>query len=247
MKYSSWQYGVNRVAIVFCFFFVVFVPCILTYPTIVQGYLKPTCLTKNESIKIAVDITSRYRSSLISVTNKFFDSLQGVKDGDILRKIFMTCSGNSLHVTSKFGWDKAKIVFVGNNTDHVMNKHTNLPSELTAIEENVVKSIRKRIVEIGSNVSDEYSKSIVAVESDGAFYIVGVYLFNDCELDQDPKVLNGCIGCHNNILNFDKRQEFIADNDKESDIKFTDIFINKVDLRGVVLFKIKMKGENEGV
>ncbi len=177
---------VNRIIIII----VIISSCIVGYSKFFlvaqETESKVTELSETEAEKISRYFTEIYRDMIVSTTRDFQSDFKDVYDVKSLKKLFKLCSGNVLNATTIYGWKEARVVYLGEETSYAINSD-NIPSS-TGVESRVVNSIR--------------NNKELHLESDNSNHMVGVDLFNNMGI-KNHKVLQGCIECHNRLLERD--------------------------------------------
>ncbi len=203
---------------------------------------KPIKLMEHDAILTACYLSGLYEYSLIDTTADYVDHFNDLEGAQPLIKLFNIGSGSSLHITAIYGWDPASLVYAGEKPEiYAINYNDNKPK--SSFEKKVVKwslgkentdcnNLHKKNTNCNNFHVVENFPVAYTVEKDN--YVVAVKLFVDTEMgksDGGSSVLEGCIKCHQDIL--DKRPALWGNGE--------DIKVESKHLQGAVIFKIAKK------
>lgn len=145
---------------------------------------EPRKLNQFESVEISTYLARLYKTNLISVTDSFLSDFRDSKNGELLDEIFQNVANERLNYTDVGNWEKAKLLYVGDN-----------PADYAVNSDNKVANIYEE--EIASKIKDG---NFVCATGNKDFHLVGVTLFSDIrELGKTKDGIerkNGCIECH---------------------------------------------------
>ena len=159
-------------------------------------------------------ITKIYSDFVVKTTYDYLNKYQHVSDS-ALTKLFDLCHESINSATSELGWKEAKIVYLSNDTNYVMD-HNNLPSKITKTEQIVVNKLK-------------HGNENVALVTEGKTYTVGVSFYNQTQTNK--VTINGCLECHRRLLTNQKR--FNEDTDPKIEAKH---------INGAIIYQIPSKG-----
>ncbi len=162
--------------------------------------------------EIAKHITDIYSNLVLKTTSAYLNNYRNVTDTD-LAKLFELCYESIISTTNKFGWKKAKIVYLSNNTNYIIDRD-NLPSKDIIAEKSVVNKLRR-----GNKI---------ALETEGNTFTVGVPFFDQTQTKRITII--GCIECHEKILKNQNR------------FKGTNLRIEVEHIDGAIIYQIPSKG-----